>query len=138
MQLPSNLMLTRVRPSIYLGIAMTIWGVISTAQAATQSFAGLVVARFFLGFAEAPFFPGAVKAPFHECATANTHLVTNPRTNNTLSLQIFLMSSWYTRGEMAHRIAWFYSGSSLANAFGGLIGAGVLANLSGAHGISGW
>ncbi|KAI3323979.1 allantoate permease [Xylariaceae sp. AK1471] len=110
MQLPSNLMLTRVRPSLYLGIAMAIWGVISTAQAATRSFAGLVVARFFLGFAEAPFFPGA----------------------------IFLMSSWYTRSEMAHRIAWFYSGSSLANAFGGLIGAGVLSNLSGAHGISGW
>ncbi|KAI0907223.1 allantoate permease [Ustulina deusta] len=110
MQLPSNLMLTRVRPSLYLSIAMTIWGAISTAQSAVQSFSGLLVARFFLGFAEAPFFPGA----------------------------IFLMSSWYTRGEMAHRIAWFYSGSSLANAFGGLIGAGVLSNLSGVHGVSGW
>lgn len=110
MQLPSNLLLTRARPSIYLGTAMTIWGVISTAQSAAKSFGGLVAARFFLGFAEAPFFPGA----------------------------IFLMSSWYTRGEMAYRIAWFYSGSSLANAFGGLIGAGVLSNLSGAHGISGW
>ncbi|KAI0441063.1 allantoate permease [Xylaria telfairii] len=110
MQLPSNLLLTRARPSLFLGTAMTIWGVISTAQAAVQSFGGLIAARFFLGFAEAPFFPGA----------------------------IFVMSSWYTRGEMAHRIAWFYSGSSLANAFGGLIGAGVLSNLSGAHGISGW
>ncbi|KAI1812730.1 allantoate permease [Poronia punctata] len=110
MQLPSNLMLTRVRPSLYLGTAMAIWGVISTVQAATHSFQGLVAARFFLGFAEAPFFPGA----------------------------IFLMSSWYTRSEMAFRIAWFYSGSSLANAFGGLIGAGVLSNLSGAHGIAGW
>ncbi|KAI0876511.1 allantoate permease [Hypoxylon argillaceum] len=110
MQLPSNLLLTRVRPSVYLGMAMTIWGVISTAQAATRSFGGLLAARFFLGFAEAPFFPGA----------------------------IFLMSSWYTRGELAYRIAWFYSGSSLSNAFGGLIGAGVLSNLSGAHGIAGW
>ncbi|GAP88653.1 putative allantoate permease [Rosellinia necatrix] len=110
MQLPSNLLLTRARPSVYLGTVMTIWGVISTAQASTRSFGGLVATRFFLGFAEAPFFPGAV----------------------------FLMSSWYTRAEMAHRIAWFYSGSSLANAFGGLIGAGVLSNLSGAHGLSGW
>ncbi|KAJ8130930.1 hypothetical protein O1611_g2700 [Lasiodiplodia mahajangana] len=56
----------------------------------------------------------------------------------TSILFIFLMSSWYTRGELAYRIAWFYSGSSLANAFGGLIGAGVLSNLSGAHGITGW
>lgn len=35
-------------------------------------------------------------------------------------------------------MAWFYAGSSLANAFGGLIGAGVLGGLDGAHGIHGW
>ncbi|OTB04092.1 hypothetical protein M426DRAFT_321186 [Hypoxylon sp. CI-4A] len=110
MQLPSNLLLTRVKPSTYLGLAMTIWGAISAAQAATYSFGALVACRFFLGFAEAPFFPGA----------------------------ILLMSSWYTRKEIALRIAWFYCGHSIANAFGGLLGAGVLGNLSGAHGISGW
>ena len=110
MQLPSNLIITRVKPSRYIGIVMFIWGAISAAQGGAQSFAGLVVARFFLGFVEAPFFCGA----------------------------IMLMSSWYTRQELAHRIAWFYSGTSLANAFGGLIGAGVMGNLSGAHGIAGW
>ncbi|KAI2731795.1 hypothetical protein DTO013F2_10609 [Penicillium roqueforti] len=60
MQLPSNLLLTRVRPSLFLGIAMAIWGVISACQAAVQSFPGLIATRFFLGFVEAPFFPGAV------------------------------------------------------------------------------
>ncbi|KAK7537564.1 MFS transporter [Phyllosticta citribraziliensis] len=110
MQLPSNLLLTRIRPSLYLGICMAIWGTISTAQAGAHTFGGLVAARFFLGFAEAPFFPGA----------------------------IFLMSSWYTRAELANRISWFYVGATLANAFGGLLGAGVLGNLEGAHGISGW
>lgn len=64
MQLPSNLLLTRARPSLFLGTAMTIWGVISTAQSAVQSFGGLIAARFFLGFAEAPFFPGAVSLAF--------------------------------------------------------------------------
>ncbi|KAF7164165.1 hypothetical protein CNMCM5623_008855 [Aspergillus felis] len=110
MQLPSNLLLTRVKPSWLLGGAMAIWGIISACQAAATSFKGLVLARFFLGFVEAPFFPGA----------------------------IMLMSSWYTRQELGHRIAWFYAGSSLANAFGGLIGAGVLGNLDGVHGIAGW
>ncbi|KAI2784178.1 MFS general substrate transporter [Daldinia loculata] len=110
MQLPSNLLITRVSPSVYLGVAMTIWGAISAAQAATRTFASLVICRFFLGFAEAPFFPGA----------------------------IFLMSSWYTRPELALRIAWFYCGHSVANAFGGLLGAGVLGNLNGAHGVAGW
>lgn len=60
MQLPSNLLLTRVRPSLFLGITMAIWGVISACQAGTQSFTGLVLSRFFLGFVEAPFFPGAI------------------------------------------------------------------------------
>lgn len=60
MQLPSNLLITRIRPSLFLGVAMGIWGLISACQASSQSFAGLVVARFFLGFVEAPFFPGAI------------------------------------------------------------------------------
>lgn len=110
MQLPSNLLLTRVRPSIYLGTAMAIWGMISASQAAAKSFGGLLACRIMLGVVEAPFFPGA----------------------------IMLMSSWYTRAELAHRIAWFYSGSSLANMFGGLLGAGILGNLNGSHGIAGW
>ncbi|KAL1297370.1 hypothetical protein AAFC00_004910 [Neodothiora populina] len=110
MQLPSNVLITRVKPSIYLATAMCLWGVVSTCNAATHNFTGLVVVRFFLGFVEAPFFPGAV----------------------------FLMSSWYTRAELTRRIAWFYSGSSLANMFGGLLAAGILGNLDGAMGIAGW
>lgn len=110
MQLPSNLLLTRVRPSLYMGIVMAVWGTISAAQSAVQSYGSLIACRFILGFAEAPFFAAA----------------------------IMLMSSWYTRKELSVRIAWFYSGSSLANMFGGLIAAGVLSNLDGAHGIQGW
>lgn len=52
MQLPSNMLLTRVRPGLYLSTAMTLWGVVSTCNAATQSFAQLIVVRFFLGFVE--------------------------------------------------------------------------------------
>ena len=60
MQLPSNLLLTRVKPSIYLGLAMAAWGVISAAQAATKTFGGLLACRALLGVVEAPFFPGAI------------------------------------------------------------------------------
>ncbi|EOD48414.1 putative major facilitator superfamily transporter protein [Neofusicoccum parvum UCRNP2] len=52
MQLPSNLLLTRIRPSMYLGTVMGIWGAISAAQAAAHSFGGLVAARFMLGYAQ--------------------------------------------------------------------------------------
>ncbi|KAL2008352.1 hypothetical protein VTN00DRAFT_8334 [Thermoascus crustaceus] len=80
MQLPSNLLLTRVKPTVYLATAMTLWGVISTTQSAVHSFGALVAARICLGFVEAPFFPGRA----------------------------------------------------------GLLGAGILENLDGAHGIAGW
>ena len=55
MQLPSNLLITRVRPSLYLGTAMKIWGVVSTCSSAVHTFHSLVIVRFFLGFVEAPF-----------------------------------------------------------------------------------
>ncbi|KAK6437773.1 hypothetical protein LTR95_006028 [Oleoguttula sp. CCFEE 5521] len=110
MQLPSNLLITRVRPSIYLGVAAAGWGIVSTLNAAVQNFPSLIAVRFILGFVEAPFFPGAV----------------------------FLMSSWYTRAELTQRISWFYSGNALANMFGGLLGAGILGGLDGAQGIAGW
>ncbi|KAL8403429.1 hypothetical protein RB594_008619 [Gaeumannomyces avenae] len=110
MQLPSNLLITRVRPSLYLGLATLLWGTVSTCNAAVQDFRSLIVVRFFLGFVEAPFFPGA----------------------------IFLMSSWYTHAELTRRMAWLYSGNALANMFGGLLGAAILGGLEGAHGIAGW
>lgn len=52
MQLPSNMLITRVRPSLYLGAAMTLWGVVSACNAATTSFGSLVAVRFILGFVE--------------------------------------------------------------------------------------
>ncbi|KAG9253764.1 major facilitator superfamily transporter [Emericellopsis atlantica] len=110
MQLPSNLLLTRMKPSLYLSASCCLWGMVSTCNAATHKFTHLVVVRFFLGFVEAPFFPGAV----------------------------FLMSSWYTRAELTRRIAWLYAGNALANMFGGLLGAAILGNLEGDMGLAGW
>ena len=57
MIVPSNMILNKLgKPSIYLPACMVIWGVISTATAATTSFRGLLVCRFFLGFVEAAYF----------------------------------------------------------------------------------
>lgn len=110
MQLPSNLLITRLKPSVYLGVVMAVWGAVCMCIAAVQNLAGLLVVRLFLGITEAPFFPGAV----------------------------FLLSSWHTRSELTSRIAWLYSGVALANMFGGLMGAGILGNMEGTLGIAGW
>jgi sugar phosphate permease len=57
-QLPSNMILTRVRPSIYLPCCVLVWSCVSAATAGVSSFGGLIAVRFFLGIVEAPFFPG--------------------------------------------------------------------------------
>jgi len=110
MQLPSNMILTRVRPSIYIPLCVCVWSCISAATAGTHSYSGLIAVRFFLGIAEAPFFPGA----------------------------FYLLSCWYTRKELALRTAVLYSGLVLATAFSGLLAAGIFSGIDGKRGIEGW
>ncbi|KAF2093326.1 MFS transporter [Rhizodiscina lignyota] len=110
LQVPSNLFLTRVRPSVYLPICMCLWGIVSASTAFVGSFHGLAMTRFLIGFLEAPFFPGA----------------------------LFLLSSWYTREELATRTAVLFSGNLLSGAFGGLVGASVQFGLNNVFGLRSW
>lgn len=95
------------RPDICCACA--IWGVISAATAAVQSYHALLAIRAILGMVEAVFFPGA----------------------------IYLLSAWYTKNELGKRIGGLYVGQQVGNAFGGLIAAGCL-QMDGLHGIRGW
>jgi len=54
-QIPSNYILSKTRPSLYLSFWVCVWGAISACTAAAKDFKGLVVIRFFLGFSEAPY-----------------------------------------------------------------------------------
>jgi len=109
MQIPSNMLITRIRPGIYMSSWMFIWAIVSACTALVQNFGGLVACRFFLGITEAPFYPGAT----------------------------YMLSIFYTRKEVATRIALLYCAQILATGFSGLIAAGVF-QLDGARGISGW
>ncbi|KAJ2977487.1 hypothetical protein NQ176_g4345 [Zarea fungicola] len=109
-QVPSNMFLTRTRPSRYMGIMMMLWAVVSALTAVSKDYVGLLLTRFFLGVTEAPYYPGAV----------------------------YLLSIFYTRKEVATRIAILYTGNILATAFAGLIAAGIFHGMDGAGGIAGW
>jgi MFS family permease len=109
-QIPSNYILSRTRPSLYLSFWVAVWGVVSACTGAAKNFNSLVVIRFFLGFSEAPYFPGA----------------------------LFLLSSWYTKKELAFRMAFLYSGSLLSGAFSGFISAGIQSGMNGTLGLSAW
>jgi MFS family permease len=50
---------------------------------------------------------------------------------------IYIISNFYTRTEVATRIAILYTGNILATAFAGLIAAGIF-ELDGVRGMAGW
>jgi MFS family permease len=89
---------------------MMLWAVVSALTALSTDFKGLLLTRFFLGVTEAPYYPGAV----------------------------YLLSMFYTRKEVATRIAILYTGNILATAFAGLIAAGIFHGLGDVAGITGW
>ncbi|RYP45937.1 hypothetical protein DL768_007782 [Monosporascus sp. mg162] len=54
MQIPSNMLITRIRPGIYMSGWMLVWAAVSACTALVRNFGGLVACRFMLGITEAP------------------------------------------------------------------------------------
>jgi sugar phosphate permease len=52
-EVPSNLLLKRLRPSVWLPSIMVAWGIVMTLMGIVQGYEGLLVARIFLGVTEA-------------------------------------------------------------------------------------
>ncbi|KAI9711067.1 MAG: hypothetical protein M1812_007261 [Candelaria pacifica] len=109
LEVPSNILLKRIKPSTYLSSLITLWGIITVCEGVTQSYAGLVICRIFLGVFEAGVFPGC----------------------------IYLISMYYKRHEFQRRWSAFYSSGLVAGAFGGLL-AYTLAKMQGLGGYKGW
>jgi MFS family permease len=128
-EIPSNLILVRSRPSIYLPSIMLTWGSMTLIYMAIHNFAGLVVLRFALGIVESGFFPG------EQCSIRIGTLGSLPRQTSGVLL---LLSSWYKREELSKRFAIFYSASIISGAFGGILAAAVVGGLEGYNGIRGW
>ncbi|KAK3654817.1 hypothetical protein LTR22_010585 [Elasticomyces elasticus] len=80
-----------------------------TLQGIVQNYHGLVATRVMLGFAECGLFPAAT----------------------------YLLTTWYCRFEVQTRLAVFFSASSMANAFSGLLAFGIQ-HMDGVGGLSGW
>ncbi|KAH6995921.1 phthalate transporter [Ilyonectria sp. MPI-CAGE-AT-0026] len=109
-EVPSNMILSRSRPSIFLPGIMLVWGALSALMAISKTYGALLGFRFILGCIEAGFFPGV----------------------------LYLLSCWYTKAELGKRFAIFYTAAVLSGAFGGLLAGAITSNLHDAHGIAGW
>lgn len=109
-EVPSNMILTRTRPSLYLPLIMFLWGGVTVGMAFTPSYEALIAFRILMGTLESGFAPG----------------------------MLMLLSSWYKREEQSKRFAVYISAAILSGAFGGLLAGSITGGLDGAHGRAGW
>ncbi|KAF4125484.1 Major Facilitator Superfamily [Geosmithia morbida] len=108
-EIPSNILLKKFRPSVWLSINMFMFGLVTLLQGLVQNYSGLLATRFFLGVFETGMFPGA----------------------------FYLIGMWYRRHEAQRRYSFFFNSTTLAGAFGGLLAAAI-GKMDGMRGYSGW
>lgn len=108
-EIPSNLILKRLTPRVWLAVLACAWGIVTMSLGFVRNFGSFVAVRAVLGITEGGLLPG----------------------------MILYLSSLYTRKEMALRIGMFYTAASLAGAFGGLLARG-LNEMDGLGGLEGW
>jgi MFS family permease len=108
-ELPSNLVLKKLRPSRWIAFITVAWGIIATLTGIVQNYAGLIFCRLFLGAVEGGLFPG---------------------------MAIYL-TFFYTKRELALRIGYLFVSAALAGACGGLLAYGI-GHMQGVSGQNGW
>lgn len=107
---PSNMILVRTRPSLFLPIIMAIWGALTCVMAAINDYTHLLALRLLVGVFEAAFAPGI----------------------------LMIISSWYKKNEQSRRFAVYLSAAILSGAFGGLLAGAITGGLEGSGGLRGW
>ncbi|KAI4688848.1 uncharacterized protein J4E84_004778 [Alternaria hordeiaustralica] len=108
-EIPSNVLLKKMKPRVWLSICMFGFGLVTMLQGFVQNYSGLLATRFFLGVFETGMFPGA----------------------------FYLIGMWYRRHEAQKRYSFFFSSTTLAGAFGGLL-ASAIGKMDGMRGYQGW
>jgi sugar phosphate permease len=107
--LPSNLLLNKVGPRLWIARIMISWGLIATCMMFVRGAHSFYAMRLLLGISEAGFFPG----------------------------MILYLSFWFPSGERARAVAKFMTATSLAGVVGAEL-ARVLLKLEGVAGLHGW
>ncbi|KAF2119112.1 high-affinity nicotinic acid transporter [Lophiotrema nucula] len=108
-EIPSNMMMKRFRPSIWLTFIMFFWSACMIGQGFVKNYSGLMATRVFLGVFEGGLFPGVN----------------------------YFITQWYCRAECGFRMALFFSAATLAGAFGGILARGI-AEMDHVAGIGAW
>ncbi|KAJ3344071.1 hypothetical protein HDU93_003234 [Gonapodya sp. JEL0774] len=107
--IPSNILLTKVRPSLYLPLLEVGWAVLTISKGFVKNVNTLYLLQFLLGAFEAGYFPGVV----------------------------YLISTWYTNTELSKRFAIFSVTSAIGAMFSGYLQTACI-SLAGKGGLEGW
>jgi hypothetical protein len=94
---PSNLLVKRLRAGVYLPALITLWGIVCLCLGFVTSFAGLIACRLLLGLFEGGILGGV----------------------------IIYLAMFYRRHDMMLRNGLFYCAAPLSGAFGGLLASGL-------------
>ncbi|KAJ5584835.1 uncharacterized protein N7459_004635 [Penicillium hispanicum] len=108
-EIPSNLILTRVRPRYWIPAAELLWTVLTFSLSRCNTATQFYALRFFIGLAESTFYPGMQ----------------------------YIIGSWYRKDELAKRSCIFHTSSGIASMFSGYLMDAVL-RLGGRGGFKGW
>lgn len=141
-EVPSNLLLKRLRPSRWLPTIMVAWGLVMTLMGLVQNYHGLLVARLFLGVAEAGLYPGVAASlallisSVMMLSSRAPKLVAYTCADEPWHIQYYL-TMWYCRHEIQFRQALFFSAASVAGAFSGLLAFGI-SKMDGVGDLAGW
>ncbi|KAJ0269886.1 hypothetical protein COL940_012101 [Colletotrichum noveboracense] len=106
----TNMIALKVRPRICLVVCELGWTAFTFAQAAAQTSNQMYAFRFMVGLFESPFSP----------------------------IIIFLLGSWYTKTELAKRVAVWHVTGFFGQATSGFLQAGIHKGLDGHLGMAGW
>ena len=109
-EVPANMILHRIRPSLFLFTLCLLWGSVAASMAACQNWSQVAAVRFCLGVAEAGFAPGVV----------------------------YYLSCWYKTHELARRHCLYYTATAVSGAFSGLLAGVITDHLDGARGMDAW
>jgi D-galactonate transporter len=109
-EIPSNMMLHKVGPRIWIARILVTWGIVGCAMAAIQGATSFYILRFLLGLAEAGFAPGV----------------------------LLYLTYWFPKKERGKAVAGFMLATVLSSVVGAPLSGWLLSSTQGWLGLKGW
>jgi D-galactonate transporter len=109
-EVPSNLILHKVGPRIWIARILVTWGIVSCAMAMIQGPTSFYVMRFLLGVAEAGFAPGV----------------------------LLYLTYWFPRRERGRAVAGFMTATVLSSVVGAPLSGWLISSTHDFFGLAGW